>query len=104
MVANFHSGPMSSNELEPLRSRVLSGFGAREVEPGFGAGGGCLLEGALAPHQEERPGIRKICFQWLDGKRVDGASFYAPVAGLSLGKKGVFLSPSSAWAFLKSLS
>ncbi len=104
MVANFHSCPMSPNESEPSRSRVLSGFGAREVEPGFGAGGGCLLDSALAPHQEERPGVRKICFQWLDGKRADGASFYAPVAGLGFDKKGVFLSPSSAWAFLKSLS
>jgi len=96
VIANFHSRPVSADELEPLGRRVLFGFGAREIVARLSAHGSGLLDRALAAHHDQRSSVRELGLERLDGEGVEGSGFYAAVPGSGFGKKGVFLSPSRA--------
>ena len=103
VIADFHSGPMSADELEPTRTRVLLGQGAGKVIARLGAGGSGFLYRALAAHHNQSAGMRKVRRQRLYGPGVEGSFFNPSVSGSGFAKKGVFWSRSKACARLKSL-
>ena len=103
MIADFDSGPVSTDELKPTRRGVLLGRGAGKIVAGLGACGSGLLYGALAAHYNQRAGMRKVCRQRFDGPGVKGSLFNASVPGVGLDKKGVFGSRSNACARFRSL-
>ena len=103
VIADLHSGPMSADELEPTRTRVLLRQGAGKVIARLGAGGSAFLYRALAAHHDQGASMRKVRRQRFYGPGVDGSLFNASVSGSGFDKKGVFWSRSKACARLKSL-
>ena len=103
MIADFHSRPMSADQLLPPRRRVLLRQSAGKVIARLGAGGSSFLYRALAAYPNQGAGMRKVCCQRFYGPGVEGSLFNPSVSGMGFGKKGVFWSRSNACARLKSL-
>ena len=57
-----------------------------------------FFNGALAAHDDQGAGKGEVGSERFDGKGMDVTEINASVAGLDLGKKGVSLRASHAWA------
>ena len=90
MVADFHSGPMSADELEPLSRAVMVWPKAGQVVAGFIAADAGLFDRAPATHDNQPSGMGEIGFERFDGEGMHGAFFNASVANSVFFKKGVF--------------
>lgn len=100
MVADFHSGPVPTNQSQPLLGSVLLRRCAGEVVMRFGGTlAGFFNVSGVAQH-DQASGETEVCLQGLDGEGVEVAGFDSTVASLGLFKKGVSWRASSFCAFL----
>ena len=89
VVADFHSAPVTANQLQPLSVGILGGERTGKVIARLGGGEAGLLKGALTPQHHQRAGVRKIHCQRFDGEGIEAAGFRAAMSGGGVDKKGV---------------
>ena len=95
MVADFHSGPVPTNESQPLLGAVLLRWCAGQVIVRFGrALAGLFHEPSVVQHNQG-PCKAEVCLQGLEGEGVELPGFDSAVAGVGLFKKGVSWRASS---------
>ena len=89
MVADFHSGPVPTNEPQPLLRAVLVWRCAGQVVVRFGRALTGLFEVPSIAQDDQSSGETEVCGQRFDGEGMELAGFDSTVSGLGLFKKGV---------------
>ena len=96
VIANFHSAPVSANELEPRCGAVLVRYGAGEIVMGLGGGLAGSFDGAAVAQDDQGSGKGEIGCEGFDGEGVQVPDFDPSVSGMGVDKKGVSLRLSKA--------
>jgi len=106
VIADFNPAPMSPDQSQPLRGRMLLRGCTGEIIPGFGSGDPGSFLGAVTAHHDQGPGKGEVGGEGFDGEGVEFPEFDAPVTGVAVGKKGVLGTASklcaafSKWGWL----
>lgn len=95
VVANLHTTPMPTDQLQPLFGAALLGGKAGEVVTGFAAAGTGFFDGALSADHDQGSGAGELGLERFDGEGVDGATVDPSMPDSGLWKKGVLFSASS---------
>jgi hypothetical protein len=100
VIADFHAGPVTADELLPLGGSALVGFSAGEIKAGFAGGFPGGFDGALAAHDDQAADEGEVGLERVAGKGMDAAGFDAAVPATRFEKKGVSgraLQASACW-------